>query len=43
MARLELYVQDGTRKLYYQKFYEAKQRDNTITHDVFMKNLMGLR
>lgn len=43
MAKIDLYVKDSTKKLYFDKFYEAKARDHALTHDQFLRSLMGLR
>lgn len=43
MAKLELVVKDSTKELYYHEFYEAKIRDRNLTHDKFIRALMGLR
>lgn len=41
--KLEIVVSENTKKLYYSKFYEAKKIDNKLTHDEFIRQLMGLR
>lgn len=43
MAKIDVYVKEATKKLYYDRFYEAKMRDHTLTHDQFIRKLMGLR
>jgi|YelNatPaOPRAMG01_1025707.scaffolds.fasta_scaffold05413_12 hypothetical protein len=43
MARLEFYVDELTKKLYYEKYYEAKQREHSLTHREFLRRMMGLR
>ena len=40
---LEISLDESTYNLYYHKYYDAKSRDHRLTHNEFLKQLMGMR
>ena len=38
---IQINVRKDTHDLYYKKFYDAKANDHSLTHDKFIRKLMG--
>ena len=38
---IQINVRKDTHDLYYKKFYDAKAMDHSLTHDKFIRKLMG--
>ena len=38
---IQINVRKDTHDLYYKKFYDAKAVDHSLTHDKFIRKLMG--